>query len=396
MTDSPPFLVVAPITATTTMSRILFTSTLGTSPWAGSEVLWFQAASLLASQGHSVAAVLPHQMRCPQNITRLSTAGIELCHGAVDRWLNLGTRIHRRWKPSTATSTAPVVRWASKWKADVVVLSQASCWGAYTEMLALAEADIPYVCISQLNTPFSWPGDGLFEAVGRAFAKAEAAVFVSHGNLELFQNQAAMQWPNTHVIYNPPSFDVSQPCDAPQTDRFSLLNVARIDPGHKGQDLLIDVLAMPKWRARPVKLSIAGGGNRSWLEQLIDIKGLDNIELLGYVNDLRAAWNGATFGVFPSRYEGMPLAMIEGMALGRSVIATDVAGHAEWIDHGRNGFLAPGTTASSLDAAMEEAWEMRCQAGALGRAANETYRGLMPCDPHLQLAQLILDCVTRS
>ena len=263
-------------------------------------------------------------------------------------------------------------------------------------MLALAETGIPYVCISQLNTPFSWPGDGLFGAVGDAFSKARAAVFVSQGNLDLFQSQAAVKLENAHVIYNPPSFDVSEPCGPPPEGEFHLLNVARIDPGHKGQDLLIDVLSLPKWRERDVRLSIAGGGNRRWLEQLLNIKGLVNVSLLGHVGDLRSVWQKATFGVFPSRYEGMPLAMIEGMALGRAIVATDVAGHGEWIEHGRNGFLAAGCTSSSLDAALEMAWQQRGDAARLGEAARQTFGRIMHQDPGAELAALVSSFVRKG
>jgi glycosyltransferase involved in cell wall biosynthesis len=371
------------------MARILFSTTLGSAAWAGSEVLWFQTASCLAAAGHRVAAVLPPSMGVPVNTNRLADAGIQKLSTPFDRIRFLATRVSRRSRPSKATPSASVVRMALKWRADMVVLSQASCWGAYSEMLALAEAGIPYVCISQLNTPFSWPGDGLFGAVGAAFSKARAAVFVSQGNLDLFQSQAAIELGNAHVIYNPPSFDVSDPCGPPPDGPFRLLNVARIDPGHKGQDMLIDVLNLPKWREREVQVWVAGGGNRRWLEQMVKSKGLGNVTLLGHVDDLRSVWQEATFGVFPSRYEGMPLAMIEGMALGRAIIATDVAGHGEWIEHGSNGFLAAGCTSSSLDATLEMAWMQRQEAGRLGSCARQTFERIMRQDPSSELSELI-------
>ena len=338
--------------------------------------------------------MLPPSMGLSINTKRLADAGIQTLSTPLDRVRFLATRVSRRWRPSESTPAAPVVKIAVKWRADMVVLSQASCWGAYSEMLALAEAEIPYVCISQLNTPFSWPGDGLFGAVGAAFSKARAAVFVSQGNLDLFQSQAAVKLENAHVIYNPPSFDVSDPCGPPPVGPFRLLNVARIDPGHKGQDLLIDVLNLPKWREREVQLSVAGGGNRKWLEQLVKSKGLGNVTLLGHVGDLRSVWQEASFGVFPSRYEGMPLAMIEGMALGRAIVATDVAGHGEWIEHGRNGFLAAGCTSSSLDAALEMAWRQRGDAARLGEAARHTFERIMYQDPGAELAGLVSSWLT--
>lgn len=372
------------------MARILFTTTLGTSAWAGSEELWFQAAARLGAEGHEVAACLPKHMRTLANEKRLVAVQIRPLAGFIDGWRSLATRLSRRFTPTRPTRLSAVVCQARRWRADLVVISQASCWGAYSEMLALAEAGIPYGCISQLNTPFSWPGDRLFEAVGDAFAKARFCVFVSEGNRKLFENQVARELSNACVIYNPPSFPVDEPCLAPPPQKpFTLLNVARIDPAQKGQDLLLDVLSMPKWRQRDVRLEIAGGGNRRWLERLIAVKGLKNILLLGQVGDLRAAWERATFGIFPSRFEGMPLAMVEGMALGRPVIATDVGGHAEWIEDGRNGFLAEAASAPSLDAAMEKAWLEKERSFEMGENARAKYKLMTRTSPAVALAAII-------
>lgn len=55
----------------------------------------------------------------------------------------------------------------------------------------------------------------------------------------------------------------------------------------------------------------------------------------------------------PSRFEGLPLAMVEAMLCARPVVATDVAGHAEIIEDGVTGFLADAPTAGSMAAALE-------------------------------------------
>jgi hypothetical protein len=143
------------------MARFLFTSTQGNSPWAGSEELWFQAATHLAVEGHHVAAILPRAMQVPETIQRLISVNIRALRNSLDVINSVRVRLARRRAPEASSPFAPVVRHKRRWKADVVVLSQASCWGAYSEMLALAELGIPYVSISQLNTPFNWPGDTL-------------------------------------------------------------------------------------------------------------------------------------------------------------------------------------------------------------------------------------------
>jgi len=113
--------------------------------------------------------------------------------------------------------------------------------------------------------------------------------------------------------------------------------------------------------------------------------------LLGHVNDLKAVWEKTTFGIFPSRYEGIPLALVEGMALGRAIIATDVAGHAEWIEHGVNGFLASGPSLRGIDSALQSAWQRKFEASQLGNAACLTYFGKTTSKSEIRLAELIFE-----
>ena len=170
---------------------------------------------------------------------------------------------------------------------------------------------------------------------------------------------------------------------------LTLLNVARIDPGQKGQDLLLDVLSLEKWRHRKIQVEVAGGGDLRWLSAAIARKGLKDVCLLGHVDDLKEVWRRATYGIFPSRFEGMPLAMVEAMALGRPVIATDVAGHAEWIQNGWNGFLAEAPSLASLDSAMEKAWQDKARSAEMGANARATYERMAQRSPAEVFAETI-------
>ena len=80
----------------------------------------------------------------------------------------------------------------------------------------------------------------------------------------------------------------------------------------------------------------------------------------------------------PSRFEGLPLAMVEAMLCARPVVATDVAGHAEIIEDGVTGFLADAPTAGSMAAALERFWERRSEAEAIGKAGAERIGQLAP------------------
>jgi glycosyltransferase involved in cell wall biosynthesis len=89
------------------------------------------------------------------------------------------------------------------------------------------------------------------------------------------------------------------------------------------------------------RLAIVGAGPRqAQLEQLartLDIA--DNVEFLGLQRDV-ATWLGqGDLAVIPSRWEGMPNALLEAMACGVACVATRVSGSEDLIQNGYNGLL---------------------------------------------------------
>ena len=83
----------------------------------------------------------------------------------------------------------------------------------------------------------------------------------------------------------------------------------------------------------------------------------------------------------PSRYEGMPLAMVEALLCGRPVIATDVAGHSEIVEEGVTGFLAAAPTVPALRDALERAWASCDAFQEIGQTAARHIRKAFPSDP---------------
>jgi glycosyltransferase involved in cell wall biosynthesis len=78
------------------------------------------------------------------------------------------------------------------------------------------------------------------------------------------------------------------------------------------------------------------------------------IVYLGELKDVRPAIAATSVIVLPSYREGTPRSVLEGMAMGRAVITTNVPGCRETVVNGMNGLLVPARNAAALAAAMLE------------------------------------------
>ena len=179
-----------------------------------------------------------------------------------------------------------------------------------------------------------------------------------------------------------------------------LLCLARFDPAYKGQDLLLDALAAPEFRQREWVLTLMGGGTHArLLERLRASHGFDaeRVRILPHQADVSAAFAEADLLVFPSRSEGSPFALVEGMAHGRPAVVTPVGGNDELVIEGRTGWVASAVTEEALRAALSRAWVARAAWPAAGHAAREhVERGWSLAEPHRRmLAAIREDVVNR-
>jgi glycosyltransferase involved in cell wall biosynthesis len=146
----------------------------------------------------------------------------------------------------------------------------------------------------------------------------------------------------------------------------------------KGYDRMIKAWALvapehPDWRLR-----IHGEGPRKvWLETLIQRYGLEQVvTLAGPAEDLGAEMAKASIFALSSRWEGLPLALLEAMAVGMAVVSIDCpTGPADVIDDHRNGLLIRPRTFRALAAGLREMIEdedlrRRCAAAAVETAGE--------------------------
>jgi glycosyltransferase involved in cell wall biosynthesis len=132
-------------------------------------------------------------------------------------------------------------------------------------------------------------------------------------------------------------------------------NIRRV----KGHDLMIRAAGILAPRFPEVTFSIAGGvldqDYFAKLESLVNDLGLaGRFQFVGAVSDLRKHLAAADIFVLPSRSEGFSNAIIEAMAAGLAVIATDVGGNAEAVEDGVSGVIVPPEDPDALAEAIAE------------------------------------------
>lgn len=93
-----------------------------------------------------------------------------------------------------------------------------------------------------------------------------------------------------------------------------------------------------------------------------------NVRLLGFQEDVYPFLREMNFGVLASRSEGMPLAILEAYAVRKPVVATNVGGVPEVVDHGRTGLLVEPADPVALAEAMLELIRDEDRAARMGEA----------------------------
>lgn len=104
----------------------------------------------------------------------------------------------------------------------------------------------------------------------------------------------------------------------------------------KNQRMLIE--AMPKLPSN-LKLFLAGKGEQLEKCKKIAERLTDRVEFLGHVKNLEYYYYISDICVSASKSEGLPFNVMEAMAMGLPVVATNVKGHQDLIEESQNGFL---------------------------------------------------------
>lgn len=372
---------------------------MGGGSWGGSEELWCQTALKLRSLGHEIAASVYRYPKSARAIEALHRKGILVQQRNRGRPTILRRIQHRlRGRIAPEAELIDLSLWMRAQRPDFICVSN----GAGIDMLEglelIAASGVPWCNISQCGIEWLWPTDSQAARARRLFMTNAHWFFVAERNRRLFETQWGIRLERAEIVRNPFKVNVTSALAWPSDISIvRLACVARHDPVCKGQDLLLEVLAQAKWRNRPVRLSLFGTGDRTFLiHQMVDRLNLnDQVVFQGHVDSIEDIWRSHHALVLPSRHEGLPLALVEAALCGRPAIVTDVGGNAELITDGVSGFVAAAPTAACLDEALEHAWVRRGEWSAMGLAARERAISLIAADPIGTFSKRLLELAAQ-
>ncbi|HSX88745.1 MAG TPA: glycosyltransferase, partial [Pseudomonas sp.] len=191
--------------------------------------------------------------------------------------------------------------------------------------------------------------------------KVRRAAFVvaisSYGRSQLFRWVDHAHWPKVKVVHCglERAFHDVPPVAIPAAPR--LVCVGRLCE-QKGQLLLMQAAGLLAEQGHEFEIVLAGDGEmRAEIETLIERYGLHGrVRITGWISSeqVRAEILAARALVLPSFAEGLPVVIMEAMALRRPVLTTYVAGIPELVHPGENGWLFPAGAVEELAAALAD------------------------------------------
>ena len=204
-----------------------------------------------------------------------------------------------------------------------------------------------------------------------------------------------------HTIHNGLELDASARDTAPLSKGAALIttvgNVRRV----KGHDVLVRAAAEVVRQFPDTRFTVAGEileqEYYKELQALVHELGLVGaFEFLGKRTNLSEHLAGADVFVLPSRSEGFSNALIEAMASGLAVIATNVGGNAEAVHDGSDGFIVPADDVQALSSAMLMLLKNPEMAARMGSAARRTVQRHFTADAMFQKTADVYKALLRT
>lgn len=143
---------------------------------------------------------------------------------------------------------------------------------------------------------------------------------------------------------------------------------------YKGHDVLADALSRVR---SPLSVRLIGEGDHlePTRQRIADLGVVHEVTFVGHPADVPAELKGAQFAIHPSRTEGLSNAILEELAAGLPVVATDVGGTSLLVNSGENGLLVQPNDPEALAAGIEFMASNHRERAEMARAARHRVTG---------------------
>lgn len=201
-----------------------------------------------------------------------------------------------------------------------------------------------------------------FLSLGRKIERSSFVVGISsYGKSQLFRQISGKYWPKVNIIHCGLDAEFYDGDVVPALNDNKFVCVGRLCE-QKGQILLVEAANILNAEGVDFHLTLAGDGPmRADVEQLIKKYNLTTkVSITGWISSQRVREEiiASRALVLPSFAEGLPVVIMEAMALSRPVISTYVAGIPELVIPDENGWLVPAGDISRLVDAMRATLDM--------------------------------------
>lgn len=258
---------------------------------------------------------------------------------------------------------------------------------------ALARRFLPISALVTHEHSWSFSGDRARILLDRLLIAPAAAAMVAVSAEDARRMAEIEHIPKAKIHVIPNGVDVAPPSDPSRlrrelgvSDGLPIIGyVGGLRP-EKRVDLLLGAAARLIGSGRELRVALVGSGpEEESLRRLADTLGIsESVSFLGFRRDATDLAAGFDVATLQSDREGAPLSLLEFMALGRAIVATNVGGVPELVENGRDALLVAPGDADGLQAAIGSLLADPERRRTLGAAASAR-----------QKAEFGLDAMTR-
>jgi len=372
--------------------RIKVLSVLNEIAWGGDETrLLSMAVAMDRSRfEHVVLTLLDH----PSDMPHAGLSDREKQY----RQLGVSVKSLSTEEPETAASWARVpgtvqrkitvlrranrlARLVKRWNIDVIDARTAACLSCTLagRMTGTPTAITFYGLWDENTISWNWP-------LLASFLMADRILTDSEIRAEQFQTK--LYWGKQKVLVIPNG--IPRPTSAysrtearkvfglPGDPKFRVIGQVARQIHYKGQHVLLH--AAPNILARYPDAAFLLVGytlNEDYREDLKHLAGelgvADRVRLVSYPGPIGDVWQAIDIHAHPSLFDSLPIAITEGMSLGKPAVVTSTGGIPELVEHGRTGLVVPPDDPVALADALLQLLANEKLASQLGEAAKRRY-----------------------